>query len=252
MRLLLSLRSAKDAEYDLKYFHKLREFLYGLQKDSETFNKHVEKGYKFFSFSNIFPALNMKQGESRTLIISSPHKDFIYYLRGRIEEIKDLRKPVNIGEMQFEIKNVKTFNLSVRRHMKIQTGTPIIIRIPKLRYSEYGIKSERPYEYWRPNMDFKAFLKQLTENILKKYNGFYGCKANVPIFQSFKLKKKAVCLHHIERGREVMSIGTLWDFEFHNLTSEQMKIIELGMESGFGELNGSGFGFMNEVRGKAC
>ena len=250
MRLLIKLASTKDAAYDLKYYHKLRGFLYGLQKGSEMFNKHVEKGYKFFSFSNIFPPVDMKRGDSRTLIISSPYKDFIYYLRGRLEEMKDMRRKMNIGEMQFDIGSMKTFRPSIQRSMRLQSGTPIIIRIPKYKYAEYGLKSEKPYLCWKPGIDFNIFLKQLTENILKKYNAFHNSSLSLPIFQSFKLNKRELCLHHVEKGKEIRSIGTSWSFEFHNLTHEQMNVIELGMETGFGELNSSGFGFINEVRDK--
>ena len=38
MRLLIKLKSLKSAAYDLKYYHKLRGFLYGLQKSSKYFN----------------------------------------------------------------------------------------------------------------------------------------------------------------------------------------------------------------------
>src|SRR3989338_411239 len=83
MRLLIKLKSLKSAAYDLKYYHKLRGFLYGLQKSSKYFNKHGNMGYKFYSFSNILPPKDIKAGDIRTLIVSSPDSDFIKWLYGQ-------------------------------------------------------------------------------------------------------------------------------------------------------------------------
>ena len=111
MRLLVTLTSEKNCTYDKRYYHKLHGFLYELQRDSQLFNRHVLEGYKFFSYSNIFPAVDMKHGV------------------------------------------------------------------------------------------------------------------------------------------EIPTIGTLWKFRFDYLDEQKRKILQLGLESGFGELNSSGFGFLNKVEG---
>lgn len=166
MRLLIKLRSLKNAAYDLKYYHKLRGFLYELQKNSKYFNKHDNTGYKLYSFSNLLPPKHMKEGDIRTLIISSPDSDFIKWLYGQFSLMSHSPKPINIGEMQFEM---------------------------------------------------------------------------------FKFKKP-VCVHRIENGIEIKTVGSLWEFKFNHLESEQKRILQLGLESGLGELNSSGFGFMNVVK----
>ncbi|MBI2139210.1 CRISPR-associated endoribonuclease Cas6 [Candidatus Woesearchaeota archaeon] len=248
IRLIIKLKALKDCAYDLKYYSKLRGFLFALQRDSKYFNKHDDTGYKFYSFSNIFPPASMKTGNIRTLLVSSPDKDFIYYLYGKISEIMKRSRPVGIGEMHFIIENVDFLRVHVKEQLHLITGTPIILRIPPQRYAEYGITSRRPYEYWRPGYDFGAFLKQLTENLEKKYNQYFKKDIEIDgLFEQFKLKKE-VCVHRIEEGREVKTIGSLWEFEFSHLEPLQRKMIELGLESGFGELNSSGFGFMNVVK----
>lgn len=248
MRLLLKLRSLKDCSYDKKYYSKLRGFLYGLQRGSEVFNRHDIDGYKFFSYSNIFPAENMRYGEKRQLIISCPSSDFIYWLRGRFTEMQELNKPMEIGEMQFIVEEVRNLTPKITNNIELISGTPIVMRIPKEQYKNYGIKSKRPYEYWRPVYDFNAFVKQLGDNLIKKYNQYYNKKTeNQNLFEMFKFKK-SVCVHRIEEGVEQKTIGSLWEFRFSHLDNEQRKVLQLGLESGFGELNSSGFGFMNVVR----
>jgi len=128
------------------------------------------------------------------------------------------------------------------------TGTPIVMRVPKERYADYGIESKRPYEYWRPEYDFNAFVKQLSDNLVKKYNQYYNKNIkNQNLFEIFKFKK-SVCVHRIEEEVEQKTIGSLWEFKFNHLEPEQKKILNLGLESGLGELNSSGFGFMNVVK----
>ena len=248
MRILLKLKSLKDCFYDLKYYNKVRGFLFALQKDSKYFNKHDNTGYKLYSFSNLLPPVKMKKDDIRTLIISSPDIDFIRWIYGRISEMSHSTKPVNIGEMQFEIKSVSFLKTFVDSGSAIITGTPIVMRIPKERYGDYGIESKRPFEYWRPEYDFNAFVKQLSDNLIKKYSQYYNKKVESKnLFEMFKFKKP-VCVHRIENGIEIKTIGSLWEFKFNQLEPEQRRILNLGLESGLGELNSSGFGFMNVVK----
>jgi len=246
MRLLLSLRVLKDAAYDMKYYSKLRGFLFGLQKESKAFNKHELNGCKFFCYSNVFPPKDMRAEEQRTLIVSSPSKDFIYWLRGRLSEWQERNKPVEIGELQFAIEGMRSLVPRVGRKARLITGTPIVMRIPKERYAQYGIESERPFEYWKPQHDFGAFLKQLNDNLLKKYNQYYGRNMNEQLFEGFEFLDET-CVHRIENGREMKTVGTLWKFDFTHLSENQRKVLQFGLDTGLGELNSSGFGFVNVV-----
>jgi len=248
MRVLLTLKSLKDCAYDKAYYHKLRGFFYNLQQGSKYFNKHNNEGYKFYSFSNIFPAIDVHTGDKRSLIVSSPDNDFIHWLYRKIAAIKESQTPLNIGEAQFEIQKLNFLSPEIRTKAKLITGTPIIMRIPKEKYSSYEIKSIRPYEFWRPEHDFNAFINGLNGNLNKKYEQFYGKETETSnIFEEFTFKK-SVCVHRIEKGKEQRTIGSLWEFEFSHLNNEQRKMLWLGLESGFGELNSSGFGFMNIAR----
>lgn len=248
MRLLLTFKALKDCSY-LNGYDKLRGFVYSLQEGSAAFNRHDIVGYKLFTFSNIFPVGDLKTNDMRQFMISSPSKDFIYYLRGRLTEMQDRKEVQNIGEYSFQITSVKSLSPKVTSSCELITGTPIVIRIPPSRYAEYGIKSERPFEYWRPEHDFNGFLKQLTDNLLKKYEQHYNKKPKSKhLFEQFEFKK-SVSMLKVEAGKNIPVIGSTWKFKFGQLDREQQEILQLGLDAGFGEMNSAGFGFMNKVEG---
>lgn len=253
MRILLRLEATKDFEYDLKYYHKLQGFVYGLLKDTEYKILHDKRGYKFFCFSNIFPVSeNIKAGEEKNLIISSPSKIFVNFLGEKIKKIYEEKIDINIGEMSFKIKRISMFETKLKRkNVRIVSATPIIIRIPERNYDKYGIiERKKRYVYWRPEYSFEAFIKQLEENLFKKYKEFYNEEIEeFPIFEQFKFKKSLVS-HVIINGKEIKMIGSIWEFGFSYLDDKKKKLLEFGIDCGFGERNSLGFGFVNVVRNK--
>ncbi|MGQ9719544.1 MAG: hypothetical protein ACUVWK_06900 [Nitrososphaerales archaeon] len=82
MRVIVKLEALEDCAYDYEYHHYLQGLIYNLIKGSEYSYLHDKKGYKFFCFSNIFPVMDLKKGDNRTLIISSPDDLFIERLGG--------------------------------------------------------------------------------------------------------------------------------------------------------------------------
>jgi len=52
----------------------------------------------------------------------------------------------------------------------------------------------------------------------------------------------------IVKGREVRVFGSLWRFIFTYLSGERRRIIQFGLDAGFGELNSLGIGFINLVK----
>jgi CRISPR-associated endoribonuclease Cas6 len=53
-RLLIKLRATEDSRYDMEYHAKVQGLIYELLRGSE-YDSHNKQGYKFFTFSNIFP-----------------------------------------------------------------------------------------------------------------------------------------------------------------------------------------------------
>jgi len=252
MRLVLKLKVLNNCEYDLKYNHKCQGFIYNLIRNTPYERLHNERDYKFFNFSNFIPPTDFKEGEIKTLIISSPDNNFIKTLLERINEIK---QPLKIGEMMFKIKDYQIIKPKIQNACTLITGTPIIIRIPKTKYEKYGISAKYNYIYWRSKLPFEAFINQIEENIIKKYEKFYKFEENqiviirkkvLPLLQENILKKE-VCNHVIIGGKEVKVFGSLWIFNFIELKNIQKKILKFNLETGFGERNSMGFGFMNLI-----
>jgi len=84
-RLLLKLKSQNDYSYDTKYYHKLQGFIYSVLRESNYKELHDKNGYKFFSFSNIFPIENNKENSIKNLIIASPNEKFTETLKEKFE-----------------------------------------------------------------------------------------------------------------------------------------------------------------------
>ncbi|MFH0837013.1 MAG: hypothetical protein V1870_02700 [Candidatus Aenigmatarchaeota archaeon] len=173
MRLLIDIKAEKDFSYDVMYYHKLQGFVYSLIRNTEYEKLHDKKGYKFFCFSNIFPCSQNKSihvGDRKQFIIASPDKMLISIIKERMEKMR--RDEFSVGNMLFSISNIKSVNPIIMDNCVIKTATPIIMRIPKYMYETYGIKSDYDYVFWRPEHDFNAFLKQLSENLIKNTMNF--------------------------------------------------------------------------------
>jgi len=254
MRVLIEFESLTECEHDLKYYHKLQGAVYGLIKDTDYSKVHDIKGYKYFCFSNIFPVQDLKKGDIRHLIISSPNRTLIEIMRDSLFRCESL----NIGSMRFKINSINEIEPKIETSCALITGTPIVHRIPRSTLEKYGIKLKQNYDYvyWRKEYPFNAFLKQIEENLLKKYYHYHNYTKGelkeskfLPLFQQF-LFKKTVCCHVILDNREVKVIGSLWEFMFSSLTKEQKELLQFGLDAGFGELNTLGFGFMNIKQAK--
>lgn len=242
MRLLISLKSLNSCAYDVHYYNKLQGFVYSHLRNFYP-KIHDKKSYKFFCFSNIFPIGDIKEGSARKLLISSPDNTLIKLLNENIPE------KISVGEMLFEVTE-KTLIESKLNFLpsRIISATPIIIRIPQRKYQEYGIESDKNYIYWRKTYPFNVFVKQLEENLIKKYNEFYKTDIEeFPIFEQFIFKKET-CNHVFIKNKETKIIGSIWEFIFSNLNKYQEKILNFGLDCGLGERNSLGFGFMNLVR----
>jgi len=243
MRLLISLQTLGDWAYDLKYHHKLQGFLYGLMDGTIYAGLHDRRGYKFFCFSNLFPPKDAKAGETRRFLLSSPNVNLIQVLEDKLAKVD----VAHIGDGAFKVKDVRELDPQVEEGCIFVTGTPIVVRIPKERSGEYGIVSEKPYSYvyWRQQHSFAAFLKQLEDNLKKKYREYHEDEpSSEPIFEQFVFKKQ-VCNHVVFEGKEVMVFGSLWEFPISMLSEERWRLLQFGLDCGFGELNSLGFGFVN-------
>jgi CRISPR-associated endoribonuclease Cas6 len=255
----------------MQYHYHLQGYIYNLLKGSRYEYVHDKGGYKFFCFSNIFPAFDLKKDDSRTLIISSPDSDFIQSLSENLNRQSDVE--VRIGSMKFRVDYNKKLSPEIPASSKfvLLTGTPIILRIPKEKYAKYGLDLDKKYNYvyWRKEHPISLFVSQLQSNLLRKYREYHNIKGIVKkpsdgrqledeeedslgstkimpskscFFQEFKFKKQ-VSTRIVMKGQEQTVIGTVWEFSFE--PNYDHALIKFALECGLGERNSLGFGFMN-------
>ena len=260
MRLLLRLKCSETSPYEMQYHYHLQGFIYGLLKGSKYDYIHDKEGYKFFCFSNIFPAKSLESNDLRTLIVSSPNNEFIQYLYEKLQ--KQCNRSITIAHMKFSINSIDKFSVKIPNniHVTLITGTPIIVRIPREKYLAYGNEQSNNYNYiyWRNDHPFYLFISQLENNLLKKYieySKFCDDRYSIPaldtdsasippppIFQKFKFKKQ-ISTRLYMKGFQQVVIGTIWEFGF-DLNFDR-NLIQFILDSGLGERNSLGFGFMN-------
>ena len=253
MRVLIEFKALSNCVYDLMYHHKLQGFLYNLLVESKYADLHDRRGYKFFCFSNIFPSIDMHQGDMRRFLISSPDAGLIGVFVKGLNSIQRSKERLNVGEMSFSVEGVSVLEPKVGGSCVLVAGTPIVVRIPKANYTRHGIVPPEDYEYvyWRKQYSFEAFVKQIEDNLFKKYNQYHGTQLEAfPIFEQFTLQKQ-VCNHLVIDGKESKIFGSVWRFTFNYLYKDKQKLLQFALDAGIGELNSIGFGFINIV-GEQC
>ena len=193
----------------------------------------------------------MEEGKILKLLVASPNDMLIESLEAPLRGLSASKRRINIGEMSFEVVKLKKLETKLRRNdLRVLTATPVIIRIPERNYERYGIpEGERKarYVYWRPKYSFEAFLKQLSENLIKKFNDFYGTKlSEYELFERFVFRRVTATKVVID-GREHVLVGSMWEFRWDYMDETQRRVIEFGLDAGFGERNSLGFGFVNKI-----
>jgi len=250
LRLLLKLRAEADQKDVSLDYNKLQGFVYRLLQESGYPGIHEKEGYKYFCFSNIFPFGDMKTGDIRNFIIASPNRTLIEEIARHLATVKD--NPIHIGDCTFSLYGSSSFNLTIPpAPLRIASATPIIIRIPEYNYDLYNLPPDerKPrYVYWRPAISFDAFVKQLSENLVKKYNKYYGTEIEVTnLFEQFFFRK-SVHTRLIIDGKSYGVAASMWEFSWNYLSPTQKQVIEFGLDAGFGERNTFGFGFVNIIK----
>lgn len=246
MRVLVTLQACTSMRYDSCY-RQLQGFFYHLLKGTKYADLHERRGYKFFCYSNIFPPETMEAGDTRYLLFSSPDEQLVNRVYEALREKEREDESIEIGWMEFTITKLSRITLSLSNRFTLRTGTPIVIRIPKAKYEQYNIDPPKPYPYvyWRKQYSLRAFIKQLEENLFKKYAEYHETPLpEFNIFQQLELQKTIADKIQL-KGNKVTIIGSLWRFQFHGIDKNTRKLLKFGLETGFGELNSLGFGFMN-------
>jgi CRISPR-associated endoribonuclease Cas6 len=257
LRILLDLEALSDQTvWDSSQYRKVQGFIYDkLIGDTEFKNIHNLKTYKLFCFSNIFPPAIVKCGELRHLLFSSPNNQLVTSVFSHIRENLMSDKVVNIGEQQYRIKALELLQTRiVDNRCIIRTSTPVSVRIPQRSYSDYNISKEEQKEnfmYWRSNMPQDIFLTLIMNNMKSKFEHFYRRRINniESIIGSLALIKEVV-IHIPVENYTIKVPASFWRLYFDNLETEfRRRFLNFILDTGIGERNSVGLGFLNVEEG---
>lgn len=243
MRCLVKLRAEQNQSYTSAYHIKLQGLLYRILGEAGYEFVHEERPFKFVTFSNVFPPTDMSEGDRRTWIVASPHEHLI---RKFSETIADY-DTVSVGEQRYGVEYTSEFEITPEEHATVETGTPIVVRIPASRCESYGIDAEYDDVYWRLDHPDEAFQEEIERNLATKYRQYYDRDPpERPYFTDLTAKKEVAIPLHYEDD-VVQTIGTTWELQYDCQTRAEHRLMGLAYSTGIGELNTTGFGFINDA-----
>jgi CRISPR-associated endoribonuclease Cas6 len=255
VRIPLDLEALNDQKVlDASEYHKVQGFVYDtLISNTEFRDIHNLITYKFFCFSNIFPPTIVKCGQIRHLLFSSPDlhliKSVFSHLRENLAE-----NVINIGDQQYRIKAAELLETRITgESCIIRTSTPLSIRIPEKAYDLYNIneKYRKPkFLYWRSNLSHDIFLTMVLNNMRSKYKNFYKTDScNIESCVQLIILLKEVVIHLPVADYTAKIPASFWRFHFSNLNNDQRDFLNFALDTGLGERNSAGLGFVNVEEG---
>ncbi len=217
----------------------LHSFIWSRLKGTELEKLHDQSWFKFFTFSNIFPIRDFKESQEKWFFVSSPSKFFIETLKEKLEEKPEFR----IGQHKCLVNKVKKFNLQISK--VYESVTPIVI---------YKDNKRNLYFSFKRDNDLNFFIERLKENAIKKYKAYYNIEEfeiEDPLFDAVKIKRTTATKIR-KNNREFVIIGTQAMFKLFYYRKGKSRFYRFVMETGLGEKNSFGFGFVNPVREANC
>lgn len=251
MRLLVRLSARTDTSYDNTYHHKLRGRLWCGLQGTEFEKYHDADRPVGFTYSNPFPPGDMSEGDKRTLLVSAPQEQLLAAIAEDFIEDREL----NIGEMPFHIDEITNISPDVGEPGStgtIETGTGVLVRIPPWRAEDYGIEPEGDEAiFWQPEHSMEPFVTQIEDNLDKKHGLF--CPDYLPgpnskdydLFESYELIKTFAVPVTVTEGVEMTYVLSKWRFEYQVRDDDHRRHLNLALDTGIGERNGLGLGFIN-------
>jgi CRISPR-associated endoribonuclease Cas6 len=238
-------------------YHKLQGFVYEkLISPTQFRNIHDKSLYKFFSYSNIFPPSPAKTGDHRYLLFASPDIQLVKSVFQTIKRIMiESKHSINIGEQKYILASARMIDLIIksRTYCTIYSATPITARIPEANYSKFCIPIElrkNKFLYWRSNLPTDIFIKLIENNMQKKYELFFNEDIGYmfPLIEEFSFLKEVIV--HIPVGQSTLKIpASFWQFDFRIIDKVSHKLLHFILDSGVGERNSFGLGFINATGG---
>jgi len=252
VRVLARLRARTNAAYNNAYHHKLRGRLWGALEGTEFEKGHDGNDPPGFTYSNPFPPGDMEEGDSRTLLVASPHEELLSHVARDFRDEPEL----NIGEMPYRVEDLSALAPDVGEPGSsgvIESGTGVVVRIPPWRRDEYGIEGDHGDNatFWRPEHTMEPFRNQVVANLDKKHGLFAPEHLPGPsdrdggLFESYELIKTFALPVTVTEGKEMTYVLSKWKLGYRVRDDHHRRHLNLALDCGIGERNSLGFGFVN-------
>jgi CRISPR-associated endoribonuclease Cas6 len=252
VRLLVRLLARADTVYDNAYHHKLRGRIWNALEETEFETGHDTNDPPGFTYSNPFPPGDMREGDERTLLISSPYEELLTPVARDLQEDREL----NVGEMPYHVEHVSALAPDVGEPGTsgvIETGTGLLVRIPPWRCDEYGIDHPggETAVFWRPEHTTEPLVNQLESNLDKKHRLYAPEHLPGPsdvdggLFNSYELLKTFSIPVTVTQGETMTYVLSKWKFGYTVRDDHHRRHLNLALDCGLGERNSLGLGFVN-------
>ncbi len=221
----------------LELHDKLSRFINEAFNDKDELSKkHFDKGYKHYCFDLLYnPSIAIKKGvyqkeNSYKFRMRSPDKEFLESLQNRLSEVKN----PNFTYIASQMRTIKQFFVQ-----SITSITPTIVSVDK--------EGQKQPIQWtiEKDGDILKLQKQLHENLLKKYESFYGEKLDdiQNFIQLLEIKNHKPQTIRIEKnGKKIRIFGNKFMI-VPNEDEVSQKLAFLALSCGLGEKNSLGGGF---------
>lgn len=234
MRVILKFKPLTHHAYNTISNYDIQGFIYNLLRGTYFHNHHLHQGFKFFTFSNIFPITPYNPNKPKTLIIASPSDNLAWHI---YEQLKN-RELFHLNKHPMEVVQVRKSFQKPRKN--IITATPIVLFQDNTKNRYFSFKKD----------EFNFFFKRLTDNSIKKYNAYYkeDLTLQEPLITDFKFRKEVpvnISIH----GETILLIGSLWKLKW-NISDDMRKLTQFLFDTGLGEKNSLGMGFINNYQRK--
>ena len=250
--MLVRLSARANAAYDNAYHHKLRGRIWQALEETKFDEAHDSGDPPGFAYSNPFPPGDMREGDERTLLVSSPHEELLAHVAEDLQEDREL----NVGEMPFRVDHLNGIAPDVGEPGTsgvIESGTGLLVRIPPWRCEEYGI--DHPggdtAVYWRPEHTTEPLMNQLEANLDKKHGLFAPeylpgpSEVDGDLFDGYELLKTFAVPLEVTQGEELTYVLSKWRFDYTVRDDDHRRHLNLALDCGLGERNSLGLGFVN-------
>lgn len=238
--------------YDTACHRKLSGRIWAALSNEQSGIRHDSNRPGAFCYSNIQPWGAIEKGDSRQLLIASPHTDVLPRIKSDFRERPHLR----VGDMTFRIEDTSSFDVTVGEAGTkgvLETTTGVLVKLQNPTNQDCGMENapDSGVTYWRPEHSLKPFITAVRENARRKHERFAPeelpdrSNRDVPLFESYELTKTYALPVTVTEGHERTLILSKWRFGYHVRDEHHRRQLNCLLDCGVGARNALGFGFLN-------